>query len=94
MRTSAKVTSKGLAANFSTILVHIEGEIYKARMKKTITEIFIEVEEFICVESEAWKKSSNEKSEEDLKPVIEICLHCHRAIFETENREIEGDLEI
>lgn len=63
-------------------------------MKKTITEIFIEVEEVICVKSEARKNSSKENSEKELKPVIEICPHCHRAIFETENNQIKGDLEI
>lgn len=63
-------------------------------MKQTITEIFIEVEETIRVKSAPREKSSAENAAKDENPVIEICPHCHRAIFAPVNNEIEGDLEI
>jgi hypothetical protein len=60
-------------------------------MKQTTTEIFIEVEEIICVKSAARKNSSDEQTKENQNPAIEICPHCHQAIFEAETIEIKGD---
>jgi hypothetical protein len=60
-------------------------------MKQTTTEIFIEVEEIICVKATRRKNLSDEEIKEIQAPVIEICPHCHRAIFEAETIEIEGD---
>lgn len=60
-------------------------------MKQTITEIFIEVEEIIEVKFAARKKTSVEETENS-KSVIEICPHCHRAIFEL--TAIENDLKL
>jgi hypothetical protein len=62
-------------------------------MKQTITEIFIEVEETICVKPAPRKKSFDEETENS-KSVIEICPHCRQAIFEPANIELKGDLEI
>lgn len=59
-------------------------------MKQTTTEIFIEVEETICVKS-ARSKKSDEDARETLKPVIEICPHCHQAIFEPQIIELKGE---
>jgi hypothetical protein len=61
-------------------------------MKQTTTEIFIEIEEIIQVKFTARKKPSVEKAENS-KSVIEICPHCHQAIFEPANIELKGDLE-
>lgn len=62
-------------------------------MKQTTTEIFIEVEEIIQVKFAAQKKHFDEEASSS-KPVIEICPHCHQAIFEPTTIEIEGDLSI
>lgn len=59
-------------------------------MKKTTTEIFIEVEEIICVKP-AKAKIADDAEQETLKPVIEICPHCHQAIFEPQIIELEGE---
>ena len=63
-------------------------------MKQTITEIFIEVEETIYVKSAPRKNPSDEEIKEDVKPAIEICPHCGKAIFGAKNIELKGDLEI
>ncbi len=62
-------------------------------MKKTTTEIFIEVEEIICVKS-AKSKGANKDEHENLKSIIEICPHCHRAIFDPQNIELKGEKKL
>lgn len=68
-----------------------EREVLKNRMKRTTTEIFIEVEETIEVKSARRRQPAAEEAE--AKPVIEICPHCHRAICEPTTAELEGDSE-
>lgn len=56
-------------------------------MKKTITEIFIEVEEIIQIKRERRENPPEENANE----IIEICPHCHQAILERAVVEIEGE---
>lgn len=60
-------------------------------MKQTRTEIFIEIEEIISASRTARKNFSADDAENSNR-VIEICPHCHRAIFET--AAIENDLKL
>jgi hypothetical protein len=62
-------------------------------MKKKTTEIFIEIEETIQVEVARRKNPSTAGTEEGLKPVIDICPHCHRAMFEPATIGPGGDSE-
>jgi hypothetical protein len=66
-------------------------------MKQTTTEICIEVEEIVSVRKAKRNQASNAETksgEKNPNPVIEICPHCGKAIFETLVNELKGEKKL
>ncbi|CAN5579997.1 hypothetical protein BH10ACI3_BH10ACI3_20650 [soil metagenome] len=62
-------------------------------MKQTTTEIYIDVEETIYVHTAAAKNRAKvETTERDPTSTIEICPHCHQAIFEPKTIELKKEI--